>query len=609
MKLFFLVSLFFFQITFAETNSSSTKESNTTALNNLKRNDLAREKLKEEIKAKQIEAEKLAEAKRLEEKRKKHLKEEQERQILESRLTELIKEKDKIDEYLSKDNLWNRVYSNHERYQLLTLNLSELDNKIAVLEKKHTLSMEDKEKLKSYIREYQLIEGKLSLLKEYRDNPFKNIVKPPTIEKEPAITNPIDIITALSFEKQVESINDDYKKKYQTLNDAISKLTRKSEILQEIVIKTRGKIYNQYVKELRNVENKLSDFKQTRDYLKTTVEAFDSDVSQIKFTINKGIEHEIKKSIITGSIILFILILFLIIKYLVNKYMSEHDLYYGTNKVINFIFIALVFIILLFSYLENVENLVRILSFASAGIAIALKDWFMSIIGWFVILISGSIHVGDRVKFVKDGFEYVGDVVDISILRITLHEDVTLTSVYKNRRTGRIIFIPNNYIFTDMIANYSHAGLKTVWDGIDFYITFDSNVSKAQSIAKEVARKYAKGYTDMTRKQLNRLRSKYSIRNTAVEPRILAFLDNYGVRLSVWYLTNSYATLTLRSTISMEILSRLKEADDIFIAYPSQSLYMDKPAPKNIEEKKEEPPLDKNSKSTARYNPDDWGLY
>ena len=586
MKLFFILFLFFSQITFSETNRTI-EESNSTALNNSKKNDLAREKLKEEIKAKQVEAEKIVEAKKRAEIRKKHLKEEEERQILESRLTKLIKEKDKIDEYLSKDNLWNRVYSNHERYQLLTLNLSELDNKIAVLEKKHTLSMEDKEKLKSYIREYQLIEGKLSLLKEYKDNPFKNIVTPPTIEKEPSITNPIDIITALSFEKQVESINDDYKKKYQTLNDAISKLTRKSELLQEIVIKTRGKIYNQYVKELRNVENKLSDFKQTRDYLKTTVEAFDSDVSQIKFTINKGIEHEIKKSIITGSIILFILILFLIIKYLVNKYMSEHDLYYGTNKVINFLFIALVFIILLFSYLENVENLVRILSFASAGIAIALKDWFMSIIGWFVILISGSIHVGDRVKFVKDGFEYVGDVVDISILRITLHEDVTLTSVYKNRRTGRIIFIPNNYIFTDMIANYSHAGLKTVWDGIDFYITFDSNVAKAQAIAKEVTRKYAKGYTDMTRKQLNRLRSKYSIRNTAVEPRILGFLDTYGVRISAWYLTNSYATLTLRSTISMEILSKLKEADDIFISYPSQSLYMDKPAPKNLEEKSE----------------------
>jgi len=248
--------------------------------------------------------------------------------------------------------------------------------------------------------------------------------------------------------------------------------------------------------------------------------------------------------------------------------------------------------ILLFTYLENVKALMTFVSFASAGIAIALKDWFMSLLGWVVILVSGSIHVGDRVKFVKDGVAYVGDIVDISVLRMTLHEDVTLTTIYSNRRTGRMIFIPNNYIFTDMIANYSHAGLKTVWDGIDFFITFDSNIAKAQHIAKEVTRKYSKGYTDMTRKQLNMLRSKYSMRNTAVEPRIFGFFDTYGVRISAWYLTNAFATLTLRSTISMEILSRLHEEDDIFLALPSQSLYVDQPAPRPPLKEGEEPTAD-----------------
>jgi small-conductance mechanosensitive channel len=609
MRFFFLLFLFFFQISFAETNTSI-EESNTTAVNNSRRNELAREKLEQEIKIKQAEAQKLLEAQRLAKAQKKHLKEEEDRQILEARLTELIEEKKKIDEYLAKDNLWNRVYSNHETYQLFTLTLRELDEKIDRLKENYTPSDEDKKKLSMYIKEYKLIEGKLSFLKEYKENPFESIVKAPKIEKAPSITNPIDIITALSFEKQVESINDNYKKKYETLDDAVTKLTRKSELLQEMVLKTRGKIYNHYVKELRNVENKLADFKQTRDYLKTTVEAFDSEISQMRFTIKKGIENEVKKSIVTGSIILFILLFFFFVKYLVKKYMSENELYYGTNKVINFLFIALVFIILLFSYLEDVENLVTVLSFASAGIAIALKDWFMSIIGWFVILVSGSLHVGDRVKFVKDGIEYVGDIVDISVLRMTMHEDVTLTTVFKNRRSGRMIFIPNNYIFTDMIANYSHSGLKTVWDGIDFMVTFDSNIPKAQAIAKEVTRKYSKGYTDMTRKQLNRLRSKYSMRNTAVEPRIFGFMDSYGVNISAWYLTNAYATLTLRSTISMEILSKLKQADDIFLAYPSQSLYMDKPAPKNPEEKRKEVPRSKSpSKPTDKYKPDDWGLY
>jgi small-conductance mechanosensitive channel len=85
------------------------------------------------------------------------------------------------------------------------------------------------------------------------------------------------------------------------------------------------------------------------------------------------------------------------------------------------------------------------------------------------------------------------------------------------------------------------------------------------------------------------------MRNTAVEPRIFGFFDVYGVKISAWYLTNAYATLTLRSTISMEILARLQEEDDIFLALPSQSLYMDKAAPR--------PPLSVGEEPTAAHRP------
>jgi small-conductance mechanosensitive channel len=180
--------------------------------------------------------------------------------------------------------------------------------------------------------------------------------------------------------------------------------------------------------------------------------------------------------------------------------------------------------------------------------------------------------------------EYVGDIVDISLLRMTIQEDITLTTYMHNRRAGRIIFVPNNYNFTDMVANYSHAGLKTVWDGIDFMITFDSNVQKAASIAKEITKKYSKGYTDITRKQLNKLRSQYSMKNTNVEPRIYTFIEPYGIKISAWYHTNAYATLTLRSTISMEIIERIQAESDITLAFPTQSIYIDKDVRKPLPE-------------------------
>jgi small-conductance mechanosensitive channel len=529
------------------------------------------------------------------------------------RIDVLKKEKEEIDDVLIKNNLWASVYFNHETYQRFDMELQALADELKLYKSKSVLTKEEQIEFDEKSKNYKIIEGKLKQLKEYKVDPFVVLYTAPKITKEPPVTNPLDIITAMSFKKQLNTIQEEYLSRYQILEDAIYKLDKKSKILQELVVKTKGKEYTKYVDELRATKNKIADFRQTLEIFKTVSKAFNQEVSQVNSNIDDSIDAEIEKSIVTGATILFILLLFFFIKYLVKKYMSDNELFYGTNKVINFIFIFLVFTILLFTYLENVDHLVSILGFASAGIAIALKDWFMSLMGWFVILVSGSIHVGDRIKFFKDGVEYVGDIVDISVLRMTIHEDVTLTTATVNRRAGRIIFIPNHYIFTDMIANYSHSGLKTVWDGIDFLITFDSNIPKAQLIAKDVTRKYSKGYTDMTRKQLNRLRSKYSMRNTAVEPRIFGFLDTYGVRISAWYLTNAYATLTLRSTISMEILARLNEADDIFIAFPSQSLYMDKAAPKLKLEEGEEPTGEHRTEPIApnptTSKPNGWGAY
>ena len=529
---------------------------------------------------------------------------------------------DEVNKLLEKDNIWSKVYSNYEIYNDLEHKLVETKKQIISMKNRRSLgdskeAMAHKAKLKIYEEQRVTIRGKLTQLEEYKRDPFKKMLVPNEIEKIPEVRSPLDIIKAISFKKELNNVEEDYNNRYLSLSENVTILHDKKDLLASLIdLNVSIKINRE---NLDSVSTKLKKYDRTLDIFKTSQIALEQKVVELKLKINDAIGKEIEKGIIIGSILLFLLLVFFMIKYLVKKYMSENELYYTTNKALNFTFIIIVFFILLFSYLENVGYLVTILSFASAGIAIALKDWFMSMMGWLVIIFSGAIHVGDRIKVTKDGNEFVGDVVDISLLRMTLHEDVTLTTDMINRRAGRIIFIPNNYVFTDIIANYAHSGLKTVWDGIDFIITFDSNVTKAQSISKEISRKYSKGYTDMTRKQLNKLRSKYSMRNTSVEPRIFAFLDENGVRISVWYLTNAYATLTLRSTISMEILQRIREADDISIAFPSQSLYMDKPAPKSSEPKPPKPPVQveeksgeeskENEKPVSSYKADDWGLY
>ncbi len=490
----------------------------------------------------------------------------------------LLVRKDKLDEDIRKNNIWAKIYSNYNTFLRLQKEQEVLKAKISIMSKKRMIDEEQQKILDRYIEEEKTIDSKLQLLKEYEKNPFSKLITPEPIEEAPSVTNPIAIISAISFQKKLHTQLEEYNERYYSLKNIVNKFKEERYILKQLILDIKDN--QEYKKMLKDIDRRLKIYEPILEIFKTTQGVYSKEIDEIKLKIRKDIKKEMQKSATVGAVIAFFLLFFLFGKYLVRRYMEDNERYYTINKVMNITFITIFVMTLLFGYIENVSYLVTVLGFASAGIAIAMKDWFMSIIGWFVIVIGGSIHVGDRVKFVRGNIEYIGDIVDISMLRMTLHEDVTLTTYMHNRRSGRMIFIPNNFIFTDMIANYSHAGLKTVWDGIDFVVTFDSDISKAASIAKEVTKKYSRGYTDITRKQLNKLRSSYSIRNTNVEPRILTLIDTNGMRISAWYLTNAYATMTLRSTISFEIIERIQAEENVQMAFPTQSIYIDKNVPK-----------------------------
>jgi len=477
-----------------------------------------------------------------------------------------------IDQKLDQESVWQKVYTNHLAYVDMEDRIKKIDRQIRAYKRKgpsrYRTAIRELEAKKVKLRE------QLDLLKEYKANPFKTLIHPKDVKEIPSVTNPVAIISAFSYLKQLDEEQNRFEYEIDSLRKFIDLLNRKIAILKEL-IEVEGKS-----RELREeLDRTLKEVSEAEDALtlhQTALIVYKKKVDEVRLRLTEQIKQQAKKAGTIGAVVLIMLLFVLLFKWLVKRTITDNERFYMANKIINFTFVFFVVIILLFAYIENVSYLVTVLGFASAGIAIAMKDWFMSMLGWLVIVLGGSIHVGDRIRVDKDGKMYVGDVLDISLLRITMLEDITLTTYKHNRRAGRIIFIPNNYIFTDMIANYTHATLKTVWDGIDFTITFDSNHKKAQHIAKETAKKYAKGYTDITRKQLNKLRSKYSLKNTNVEPRVYSFIEENGIRISIWYMTNAYATLTLRSTISSEILDQIKEEDDIAIAYPSQHLYLDR---------------------------------
>lgn len=470
------------------------------------------------------------------------------------------------------NNPWLKQYENIKTYGNLSEEIERIESELSTLES-HTKDISQINQLKSSL---QTLKKQLELVESYAKNPYDQLLDTPDIKDVPHITNPILIVSGYSFIKNLQLHQNTMEHNQKMLDSLLENLEQKYDISQILAVHYRsipneGAKVKEYEKQLLELKKMIQSLGSAQKILKTSNEIYFKNIDDVKNSLEGEIKEQIFKMISIAIAIVAIILIALSIKLALRKYLDDKRVY-TANKVINFLNISLVAIILLFSYLENVTYLVAILGFASAGLAIAMKDLFMSVLGWFVIVLGGSVHVGDRVKVIKDGAVYVGDVLDISVLRLTIYEDITLTSYMENRRAGRIIFIPNNYVFTTLLANYTHAGIKTVWDGIDFTITFDSNYKKALKIATEIGKKYSKGYTEITRKRMERLKDRFSLRNMNLETRAFCMLEPNGIRISLWYQVNSYATLTLRSTISAEIIEHILQEDDIHIAYQTTKI-------------------------------------
>jgi len=403
------------------------------------------------------------------------------------------------------------------------------------------------------------IKTELDLLKD-NQNIFKTLIKLKNLPKPPEINNPFAIFNGINYEKELKTI---LKQNQENYNQFLNTL--------DALIKLQN-LYKKMHKKNKTLEKIINDFQTISNVYQTKLKTIKNQAEIYRQNVKSDIQKEINKLIYLAISIVISILIFTFIKIIARKYVKEESIYL-INKILNFINITIIILIISFFYINNATYLITILGFASAGIAIAMKDWFMNLFGWFVIMTSGNFKVGDRIKiYLQNGqVKIVGDVIDITMTRIVIYEQVTYTTYLHNRRAGRVIFVPNNVIFTNPIFNYTHNGLATVWDGIDVTITFDSNYKKAAEIVKEIANQYSKRYKDATKRRLQKLKAVYQIKNINTEPRVFTFISENGVTISCWYM-DYYSPLKIRSDISAEILDAFAKEDDITIAYPTYKI-------------------------------------
>ena len=227
-------------------------------------------------------------------------------------------------------------------------------------------------------------------------------------------------------------------------------------------------------------------------------------------------------------------------------------------------FLGLVLIV--FIWLDQVRSIGTFLGLASAGLAIALKDFVTSLAGWLYIVIRTPFTAGDRIEI--EGVR--GDVIDVRLFRFSLMEIGNWVDAEQS--TGRVVHIPNSKVITTTLFNYSR-GFRYIWNEIPLLVTFESNWQEARQILEEILIEETRAFTEEAAGPLAKASKRYYLHFTHLTPIVYTRIADSGVLLTMRHICPPRRRRGVEDAISRKILERFATSSDIDLAYPTTRFY------------------------------------
>jgi len=187
---------------------------------------------------------------------------------------------------------------------------------------------------------------------------------------------------------------------------------------------------------------------------------------------------------------------------------------------------------------------------ATAGLTVALKDFIVGFLGWFVLMGKNGIRLGDWVEI--NGV--TGEVVEIGLFHTLLLETGNWTD--SGHPTGRRVTFTNSYAIEGHYFNFSTSG-QWLWDelqvvlptGEDPYPVIEAIQKRVLEATQESAKSAAQ--------ELKSAAGNRDIGSFSAEPSINLRPVLGGVELSVRYITQANQRYQLRTKLNQAAVELL----------------------------------------------------
>lgn len=197
------------------------------------------------------------------------------------------------------------------------------------------------------------------------------------------------------------------------------------------------------------------------------------------------------------------------------------------------------------------KQLSTILALVGAGLTVALKDFIVAFFGWFILMGSNGIRVGDWVEINGVG----GEVSQVNLLRTVLLETGTWSDA--GHPTGRKVVFVNSFAIEGHYFNFTTAG-QWLWDELDVLILPSQDLHKVTDEVLKIVTEETRTDASAAEQEWKRVTRQSLAQTSSAAPAIDVRPTNLGINLVVRYIVQAHDRYAVRTRLYQKIVGALQ---------------------------------------------------
>jgi small-conductance mechanosensitive channel len=189
---------------------------------------------------------------------------------------------------------------------------------------------------------------------------------------------------------------------------------------------------------------------------------------------------------------------------------------------------------------------------ATAALTIALQDYILAFLGWFMLVGKNGIRVGDMVEINS----VCGEVIEVGLMSTTLLETSCLAE--KGEPTGRRVSFLNSFAIRGQYFNFSSEG-QWLWDEITVSVPAGENIYAFAKSVEAAAREETQESARLAEQEWKLSARVAGLTRQGASAIVLLRPTGAGIDVQVRYVTRASGRFEVRDRLYGKVIQLLQE--------------------------------------------------